>query len=279
VSDRDSGLPLEQFIQALTSQLDRAQSTMALKARTGLPLTFAVKDISIDLRTHIDMAGSTVRIRAAGPGDADASVIHLALTTITRPMMEENTVQFEADKDEPAIKDVLGSTITDDEQKRLEWAGVHSLTQLRDLERQTGEQTLQRVLDIPVNRLRMALAKASQPFVTRISPESPPEGGSDSSPLLRVRGINLVQDRPPQIRVNGESLPVLQATNRSLLVAALPHQMGGTLSVETSPGVSHEKEFDLYPSPPPISALAAAAPADLEQATAVRAERNGAATA
>jgi hypothetical protein len=45
MTDRDGGLPVEQFIQALTSQLDRVQSTMAMKARAGLPMTFAVKDL------------------------------------------------------------------------------------------------------------------------------------------------------------------------------------------------------------------------------------------
>ena len=37
LSNNENGLPIEQFIQALTSQLDRAQATMALKARAGLP--------------------------------------------------------------------------------------------------------------------------------------------------------------------------------------------------------------------------------------------------
>ena len=268
MNERDVGLPLEQFIQALTSQLDRAQTTMALKARAGVPLTFAVKDISIDLRTHIDMTGSTVRIRPAAPGDTETSVIHLSLTTITRPMMEENTVQFAVDKDEPPLKVALGSSLTEDDHKRLEWAGIHSISQLRDMEKQTGEQTLHRVLDIPVNRLRLALEKASQPYISRIMPETLPDSGQDANPLLRIRGMNLVQDRPPQVRVNGETLPILQATQRNLLVAALPHQMGGTLTVETAPGVAHEMEFDLYAALPSTAVLAAAqsAPAPAQRA-------------
>src|SRR5512135_3012187 len=124
MNERDAGLPIEQFIQALTSQLDRAQATMALKARAGLPLTFAVKDISIDLRTHVEMVGSVVRIRPAGPGDVEASILHLALTTITRPMMEENTVQLSAEPDEPSLKEVLGNEMSEDEQRRLEWVGI-----------------------------------------------------------------------------------------------------------------------------------------------------------
>src|ERR1700757_4075200 len=89
VSDHDTGLPVEQFIQALTSQLDRAQDAMALKAHVR-PLTFAVKDLTLDLRAHFGMSGSVVHITPAGPGDSSASTLHLSLTSITRPMMEEN---------------------------------------------------------------------------------------------------------------------------------------------------------------------------------------------
>ena len=48
---QDSGVPFDLFIQALTEQLDKAQAGMAIKARLGkLPLTFAVKEVSLDLR-------------------------------------------------------------------------------------------------------------------------------------------------------------------------------------------------------------------------------------
>jgi len=57
MSDAKGGVPIEQFIQALTTQLDRAQNAMALKAENlDLPLTFAVKDLSLDLRTHVEVA-------------------------------------------------------------------------------------------------------------------------------------------------------------------------------------------------------------------------------
>src|SRR5262249_41008264 len=97
------GLPIEQFIQALTSQLDRAQAALALKASAGLPLTFAVKDLTLDLRTHVEMVGSVVCIRPAGPGEGDASTLRLQLTTITRPMIEENSVSLAAQPNEPSL--------------------------------------------------------------------------------------------------------------------------------------------------------------------------------
>src|SRR5690349_20895357 len=107
MNGNDSGLPIEQFIQALTTQLDHAQSAMAVKARNlNLPLTFALKDIALDLRAHVDVVRSEVRIRPAGAADTNASTIRLALTTITRPMIEENATVTPVDPDEPSLKDV-----------------------------------------------------------------------------------------------------------------------------------------------------------------------------
>ena len=236
-----NGLPIEQFIQALTSQLDRAQNTLAVKARAGLPMTFAVKDISIDLRTHVEMVGSVVRIRPAGPGDQEASTIHLALTTITRPMIEENTMALAAAPDEPTLKEVLGKEMTDEEQRRLEWAGIHTVSQLRAVHQQGGEQAIERVVDIPVMRLRAALQRASEPFITHVRAES--LGGGNGSHLLRVTGRSLMQDQPPLVHIDGEAVPVLRATEREVVVAALPKHTSGTLTVETAPGVAATKEF------------------------------------
>ena len=54
---------------------------MAIKARVGrMPLTFAVKDVSIDLRAFVQMVDDEVFLRPAGPGESDASTIKLALT-------------------------------------------------------------------------------------------------------------------------------------------------------------------------------------------------------
>lgn len=252
MSRSGGSLPIEQFIQALTSQLDRAQSAMAMKANAGLPLTFAVKDISIDLRAHVEVEGSAVRITPAGPGDGEASTLHIALTTITRPMIEENTLQMSAEPDEPSLREVLGEDVNEEEQRRLEWAGIHTVSQLRAMQRRTGEEAIGRVAQLPVERLRSALARAAQPFVSRVAPELHPAGGEGrevtrETPLLRIRGHNLMQDGPPQVRIRGEQIPVLKATEKELLIAPLAHQLGGTLEVEIAPGFTSKTEFDLSP--------------------------------
>ena len=237
----DVGLPIEEFIQALTSQLDRAQSAMALKARAGLPLTFAVKDLSIDLRTHVDVSGSVVRIRPAGPGEAEASILHLGLTTITRPMIDENAVQLAAAPDEPSLKEVLGKDVTEDERRRLEWAGVYTVSQLRSLERQAGPDAIERVAQLPVERLRRALQLAATPRISRVVAD----GDGAEPPLLGVHGHNLMEREPPVVRIDGRRVPVMEASPRRLLVRAEPGQLAGMLSVENDLGGATETRFDL----------------------------------
>ncbi len=250
MSNNDNSLPIEQFIQALTSQLDRAQDALRLKA-VNRPLTFAVKDLTLDLRSHLEISGSVVRIRPAGPNEPDASTVHLSLTSITRPMIEENTVQLAAEPDEPSLKDVLGDELNDDEQRRLEWAGIHNVSQLRNLQRQSSEEALQKYTQLPVNRLRAALMRAAQPRVTRITPQPFNPGAglrnelNPGAPLLRIRGSNLMRNQLPEVRIAGERAPVLQASEQELLVAPLAHQMSGTLEVEIEPGAVAKSEFNL----------------------------------
>lgn len=230
MNELDDGLPIEEFIQALTSQLDRAQAAMALKARFGLPLTFAVKEITIDLRAQVDMVRSQVRIRPAGPNDKEASVLHLSLTTITRPMMEENTLQFKPD--EPSLKEVLGDEVTDEERRRLEWAGIHNLSQLREMQRQSGEHAVEQVVQIPALRLRTALERAARPHISAVTVEN--------NDRLRIRGRNLMQAETPQVRLDDQPVQVLEASENEIVTVPFAHALGATLIVETAPGVAVE---------------------------------------
>src|SRR5215475_1800719 len=120
----DTAVPIEDFVQALQAQLDRAQRAMHIKAKNlNLPLTFAVKDIAIDLRTHVEAVKTQVRVRPAGPTDHDASVLHLSLTTVTRPMIEENA--FAMDANEERIDEL--KDIPEEDRRKLEWAGFQTV--------------------------------------------------------------------------------------------------------------------------------------------------------
>lgn len=237
MNGQDNSVPIEFFIQALTAQLDRAQSGMALKARVGgLPLTFAVRDIALDLRAHLEIVKSAVNIRPAGPGDKEASTLHLTLTTITRPMIEENTREFAA-APEPTIKEVMGDQVDEEEQRRLEWAGIHTVSQLRQVQDEGGESAVERVAAIPAMRLRMALERASEPIVKSIDVHpSPVPTSGETAPMLRVSGYNLKTSATPSVRIGGEAVPVVKASARELLIRPRVYPLSGTLEIETEPG-------------------------------------------
>ncbi|HET7233658.1 MAG TPA: hypothetical protein VFJ16_26855 [Longimicrobium sp.] len=256
----EPGLPLEQFITALTSQLDRAQNAMALKARLGYPLTFAVKELSLDLRTHIEVVGSVVQIRPVEPGEGESSVIHLSLTTITRPMMEENTLRLSAaGPGEPTLHEALGDDFTDEEKRRLEWAGVQTVGQLVELEKHADPDVVSKIANVPAMRLRAALERAARPMVSEVTPmipeprRSPDEtpsrgpasgrGGDAAAARLRIVGRNLLRAGQPRVSLDGRPLRVLQASAQELLVEAPRDGLSGTLSVETQPGMAWSMEL------------------------------------
>lgn len=251
---REPGVPLEQFITALTSQLDRAQNAMAIKARLGYPLTFAVKDLTLDLKAHLEMVEGAVRMRPAGPGDTEASTIHLSLTTITRPMMEENTIQLSNEPDEPSLDEALADW-SPEERRRLEYAGVQTVGQLKEIQKRSNGQLLEKVANLPATRLRAALQRAARPLVREVVPErarSAVPGGAPSGPTrLRIRGVNLASDDgATQVLLGGHPARVIESSPRELLVEPLAGSLGGMLEVETEPGLSFQMQLLALDEPP-----------------------------
>jgi len=233
-----NGVPIEHFIQALTSQLDRAQTAMAMKARAGLPLTFAVKDLSIDLRTHVDVEGAVVKIRPAGPGETDASTLRLGLTTITRPMIEENTLQFSADPDDGDLDSAVGEELSPEERRRLEWAGVQTVSQLVKLREEAGEHAIERIANVPALRLRAALSRAAQPMVRNVEVGAPEDDTPDAPPTYHLRGRNLLRGALPAVRAGNMPMRILRAGPHELVLAPTAQQLGAEIEIETAPGHS-----------------------------------------
>jgi len=249
----EAAMPLENFIKAVQSQLDKAQTAMTLKARNlNMPLTFAIKDITLDLRAHVEFAKSEIRIRPAGSTDAEASVFHLVFAAITRPMIEENSVALSADDPEdPSIDEMQGDDLSEDDRRQLEWIGVHTVGQLRDnIEARGAGKTVQRVTGLPMTRLRAALERASAPRVEHVTAVEHQEGAAEP-PLIRLRGRNLLGGgQRPRVMLNGEAMAVVSASDRELLLAPQPHQWIGELAVIPSSGPAAAMAFDLTPFAP-----------------------------
>ena len=229
---QDHGVPFDVFIQALTLQLDKAQAAMAMKARVArLPLTFAVKDVSLDLRAFVRMINDEMWVRPSGPGDTDASTIKLALTTVTKPMIDENAVGFHAADPKFSLREALGDHLSEEDSHRLEMIGVQTVQQLQDLRAAAGADVVARLARMPVNRLQQAMLAAGAPRVTAVVPAPMPAqapSGPVAPPMahvsLQAPGMRL--GRLPLVRVQGEDVPVLHHDGAHLVVAPLVSQLG-----------------------------------------------------
>jgi len=242
-----ASLRLEDFIQAVQSQLDNAQAAMAVKARNAnLPLTFAIKDINLDLRAHVEFADSEIRIRPAGAGEVEASVFHLVFTTITRPAIEENARSFSDDSDDDSLDHV--TELTHEDRKRLEWAGVRTVRQLQQAEEHNRVGALNRVTNLPLDRLRAVLSRVNAPEVQRVEPVAQGEPGANPAgpPLIRVIGRNLVrQGQLPRVQIANRPVAILKSSPGELLVAPDHQQWAGELSIAPAPQHATAMSFDL----------------------------------
>lgn len=226
---RDTGMQFDLFIQALTEQLDRAQATMALKARVGkLPLTFAVKDVQLDLRAFVQFVDDDLYLRPAAPGETEASTIRLSLTTITKPMIEENAVDLSAEDPKFSLREALGDDF-DDARRKLERIGVRTVTQLNELRRAAGADVIERLARLPVNRLQQALMKAAAPRVSM-----PQRGNADES--LRMHSPRFSAGKVPQVRVAGEIVPVIEAADGQIVLQPTARQMGLPAQIDFGDG-------------------------------------------
>lgn len=243
-----TALPLENFIQAVQSQLDKAQTAMAVKAHNlNLPLTFAIKDITLDLRAQVEFTAGEIRIRPASAGDVQASLFHLVFAAITRPMIEENAIAFSDGPHDTSLDD-LGDGLSEEDRRKLEWVGVRTVAKLKENMARGGDQAIGRVTNLPVDRLRKALERASAPLIDHVVPVP---GSNGDLPLLRVRGRNLMLDGPPTVTMGSEAVAVVKASPDELLLAPAAHQWAGELSVEPAPLVGTAMAFDLRRFAPP----------------------------
>lgn len=176
MTERRESFLVQDFLEAITAQLDRTQDALRLKS-VNRPLTYAVKEFSMDLQVFVELdGGGQVRLRPSASGEQGASMLRIAFTTITRPMVEENTITL-AETSSPSL-DELG--LSGDERKQLERVGVRNAAQLQRLRTSTGTGAVSRYSGVPVDRLRSALLR-SKPAVDSVGP-APPAGFEPEPP-------------------------------------------------------------------------------------------------
>lgn len=237
---QNAGVPFDLFISSLTEQLDKAQASMAIKARLGkLPLTFAVKEISLDLRAFVQILDDDIYLRPAGPGETEASTIKLQLTTITKPMIDENSVDYSTEDPKFSLREALGDQISEGEQRQLERIGVRTVQQLNELKEKAGTDVIARLSRMPVNRLQQALLRAAAPRVTKVehgAGNGDGSGSGDTSGRVHLSAPGLRPGRLPRVRAAGESVAVVGAEDGRIVLAPMASQLGCEAEVDFGDG-------------------------------------------
>lgn len=242
---------VEDFIASITSQLDDVQDALVFKS-LNRPLTYALKDLSLELKVFVEMdTEGTVRFRTGGPNEEGASVVHLGFTTITRPMIEENTISLAATRS-PSLAE---AGLQDDERLKLARLGVKNVAQLQRLQTSAGSQTVSRLSDVSLDRLKQVLA-TGKPKVDLVHPsKTPPKNTPSHMPAAPPRGtlpivkiapgtdrLNLTgshligENGPPRVRLNQRPLSVSQADDDGLVVEMPETFESGALEIELPDG-------------------------------------------
>lgn len=229
----DGGFLVEDFLDAVSAQLDRAQDALAAKARVR-PMTFALRNFAIDLEVFVTMDGAgNVRLRSAAPGESGSSTLKLDFTTITRPMIEENTVSL-AMAQSPTLSEV---GLKPQEQRQLERIGVRTVAQLQALHASgAGVDGIARLTGgaVTADRLRQAL-RVGRPEILRARPVPGPSQGADGQPAA--------PETPPVVEVPPGTTR-LQLEGRNLLGGGVvPAARLGGVPLET--GAADDDRLEL----------------------------------
>src|SRR3954469_7848884 len=87
---QNSSWGLEEFIDSLVVELDKTRETLAVKA-INKPLTYTVKELSLDLNIFPTYDGDTIRFTTAHPGQQGASKVSIQLGSITDQQVRATT--------------------------------------------------------------------------------------------------------------------------------------------------------------------------------------------
>ena len=122
---------LQAFLDSLVYELDQARETLAIKG-VNRPLSYAVKDLSLDLQLFPEYDGDKVKFKTAKPGETGASKVAITLGSITDRQIRETTREPKTE-DDISIDEI--EEIDVETKKNLKQAGIESIKDIEELER------------------------------------------------------------------------------------------------------------------------------------------------
>ncbi|SAL05096.1 hypothetical protein AWB81_07016 [Caballeronia arationis] len=180
---------LEDFVDSLVVELDKARETLAVKA-INKPLSYTVKDLSLDLNIFPSYDGDKVTFLTAQPGQTGASKVMIQLGSITDQQVRATS------KPPPARSDINIDDIPVDDatRKQLRKIGVSSVGDLQQIEQKNVD--LKKVSNSSIdysalaNQIQKARRNQNPPQISGISMSMDDASG----PCLLIKGRHLSVD-------------------------------------------------------------------------------------
>jgi hypothetical protein len=206
---------LEEFVDSLVVELDKTRETLAVKA-INRPLTYTVKDLSLDLNIFPSYDGDFVKFITAQPGQQGASKVTIQLGSITDQQVRATT-KAPGHKGDIRIDDIDVDKTT---KKKLRELGVSSVDDLKQVEQKNVD--LQKVSDNEIdyrqlaNQIQKSRRTQIPPRVEAVSLSVDETG----APLLLVQGENLAVDPgfPPVAVVNHKLADVTSSSAQEVKI-------------------------------------------------------------
>ena len=204
---------LSAFVDALVVELDKARETLSIKAINN-PLSYAVKDMALDLQIFPTYDGDEVRFTTAKPGDSGSSKISLQLASISDRQVRESSKR-PASKGDIKIDEI---EIDGDIKNELRKIGVTSVSDLNKIEQKNVD--LESVVKKKTNYSELAdIIRGS-----RRSKQPPKLRGislsdaSKNSCQMDVEGEDLLIDHAfaPVVVMNGELVDLLEGSRNKI---------------------------------------------------------------
>lgn len=229
---------LEDFIDSLVYELDKARETLSIKGLSS-PLTYAVKDVSMELHVFPEYNGKDVRFVTAGSGESGSSKISLSLGSITDRQIRE-TAKKPIEADDIALDEI--EEIDPETKLQLNRMGIRSAKEVEKIQNQnikvskpvtTGEGGSSGSIDF--KKLAGLINKAQRG-------QNPPKvfaaqlANVQGKNVLAIKGENLVIKNSDQLKamLNSKEARIIQAGANQIVLelAELPSKKDNQLMVQ-----------------------------------------------
>jgi hypothetical protein len=225
MTTNNSAWVLEEFVDSLVVELDKTRETLAVKA-INKPVSYSVKELSIDLNAFPTYDGDVVKFVTAQPGQQGASKVTIQLGSITDQQVRA-TSKVPSAKNDVDINEMQVPKTT---RRTLRKLGVNSVSDLQELQRKNVD--LNKVSDGDIdyaslaNEIDRARRAQRPPTISGVSMSM----DRDDARCLTVTGSNLsINPRfEPVAVVNGLLATVMSRSPNEIRIGLGPaHALSG----------------------------------------------------